>query len=76
MPPQQSILRRRSFDVFSLWALLATIGVALVVAIPFVSTPIAVTKTFFLAAGALITLALYILARLTRGNIIFPSTVL
>ncbi|MHB8860611.1 MAG: hypothetical protein ACYC48_02655 [Minisyncoccota bacterium] len=76
MPSQQSIPPRRSFDVFSLWALLATVGVALIVVIPFVSTPLATTKTFFLTAGALVTLALYILARLTRGNIIFPSTVL
>ncbi len=34
------------------------------------------TKTFVLAAGAIITLALYILARLARGNLIFPSTML
>ena len=76
MPPQQSTPRQRSFDIFSLRALLVTIGIALVVVIPSFPAPLLVTKTFLLAVGALVTLALYILARLTRGNIIFPSTVL
>ena len=76
MPPQQTTPRQRSFDTFSLRALLVTIGLALVVVIPSFSTPLLVTKTFLLAAGALVTLALYILARLVRGNAIFPSTVL
>ncbi|MBU6388619.1 hypothetical protein KGQ72_01970 [Patescibacteria group bacterium] len=38
--------------------------------------PSSTTKTFLLAAGAIITLALYILARLGRGNVIFPPSVL
>jgi tetratricopeptide (TPR) repeat protein len=41
-----------------------------------VAAPFATTKSFVLAAGALITLALYILARLSRGNVILPPFVL
>ncbi|MBI4133724.1 tetratricopeptide repeat protein [Candidatus Uhrbacteria bacterium] len=40
--------------------------------IPNVLVPLNTLKTFALAAGTLITLALYILVRLSRGNIVFP----
>lgn len=78
MPPQQSvsISQRRSLDTVSTWALFVTVVAALFVITPFVAIPFTTTKTFVLAAGALITLALYILARLTRGNVIFPSSLL
>ena len=78
MPPQQSvsISQRRSLDTVSTWALFVTVIAALFVITPFASIPFTTTKTFVLAAGALITLALYILARLTRGNVIFPSSLL
>src|ERR1035437_9184465 len=78
MPPQHSVSvpQRRSLDTVSTWALLITIVAALFVITPFASIPSVTTKTFLLAAGALITLALYILARLTRGNVIFPPAVL
>ena len=78
MPPQQSVSipQRRSLDTVSVWSLLITIVAALFVITPFLAIPFATTKTFLLAAGALITLALYILARLTRGNVIFPSSLL
>ena len=76
MPPQQNISRRRSLDTLSIWALLTTIVAALIVVIPATTIPLVTTKTFILAAGALVTLALYILARLTRGNVIFPSSFL
>ena len=76
MSPQSSTPRRRSFDTASIWALLITIAAALVIVIPSATTPFATTKTFLLAVGTLVTLALYILARLTRGNVIFPSSVL
>jgi len=77
MPPQQSVSpQRRSLDTISVWALLITIVAALFVVSPFVSVPLGTTKTFLLAAGVLITLAIYILARLTRGNIVFPSSLL
>lgn len=75
MPPQPTVSSRHSFDRFSIWALLATIILALVV-VPSSAMPLMATKTFLLAAGTLITLALYILARLTRGNVIVPSTML
>src|SRR5512146_36289 len=74
MPPQQSVAQRRSLDTISIWALLATFIVALFIFIPSTSIPFVATKTFVLAAGALITLALYILARLSRRNVIFPSS--
>lgn len=74
MPPQQTavVSRTRSFEAISTWALIATLAAALFIFIPATSTSLATTKTFLLAAGALTTLALYILARLSRGNIIFP----
>lgn len=78
MPPQQSvsISQRRSLDTVSTWALFVTVIAALFVITPFMAISFATTKTFILAAGALVTLALYILARLTRGNVIFPSSLL
>ncbi len=78
MPPQQSMVapRRRSLETISIWALLATLVVAVFIFIPSSTVPFTTTKTFLLAAGALITLALYILARLGRGNIIFPPLML
>lgn len=78
MPPQQPVLatRRLSIETISVWALFATIIVAVFAFVPFVAVPFAITKTFLLAAGALITLALYILARLGRGNVILPPFVL
>lgn len=77
MPPQQlSTSPRRSLDTISIWALLITLAAALIVAVPTTSVLITTTKTFILAAGALIALAVYILARLARGNVIFPPALL
>ena len=77
MPPQSAVTpNRRSLDTISIWALFVTIVAAMFVFIPSMAVSFATTKTFLLAAGALITLALYILARLSRGNVIFPSSVL
>jgi len=77
MPPQQNpAAPRRSIETVSIWALFVTCIVAVFFFIPSTTTPLMVTKTFLLAAGALITLALYILARLSRGNVIFPPLVL
>jgi len=67
---------RRSLEIISVWALIATLIVSVLIFIPFSPVPSGITKTFILAAGALITLALYILARLGRGNIIFPPFLL
>ena len=77
MLPQKSINgSRRSLESSSIWALIATLVVALFIFIPSSSVSLTTTKVFLLAAGAIITLALYILARLSRGNIIFPPGIL
>lgn len=76
MPPQQPTGGSRSLDAISILALFITFIMAMFIFIPSVAVSSVTTKTFLLAAGALITLALYILARLSRGNVIFPSTVL
>ncbi|TSC71139.1 MAG: Tfp pilus assembly protein PilF [Parcubacteria group bacterium Gr01-1014_49] len=77
MPPQQqTIAPRRSLETISVWALLATLVAAIFFFLPYSAVPFATTKTFLLAAGTLITLALYILARLGRGNVIFPPLLL
>src|SRR3989344_4434795 len=73
MPPQQpiAITQRRSLDAVSIWALVVTLAAAMFIFVPS-SIQLETTKAFLLAARTLITLALYILARLGRGNIIFP----
>ncbi len=81
MPPYQSAVtavtpRRRSLETISVLALFATLAVSLFAFIPSTTVPLAATKTFVLAAGVLITLALYILARLARGNVILPPSIL
>lgn len=85
MPPQQSTAApldlarskpRRSLETMSVWALIGTLVLSIFIVIPSASVPFTATKTFVLAAGALITLALYILARLGRGNVILPPLVL
>jgi len=64
--------RRMSFDALALWTLTITAALAAVVFVPSANIPFIYTKVSVLALGALITLGLYILARLTRGNIIVP----
>lgn len=78
MPPQQAAgeQRRRSIETISIWALVGTLTVGLFAVIPSSAVPAVITKTYILAAGALITLALYILARLSRGNVILPPLTL
>lgn len=77
MPPHvPAVATRRSIEAISIWALLITFVAAIIVFIPSASVPFLATKTFLLAAGTLVTLALYILARLGRGNIIFPPLLL
>lgn len=75
MPPAQPA-SRRSLESVNVYVLIATIIAALFIIIPNSAIPLATTKAFLLAAGALITLAVYILARLSRGNIILPPLVL
>ena len=69
-------MRRSSFETAAVWALLATIVLAAIIVIPVSTIPFLYTKVFVLGAGATITLALYILARLTRGNVVLPPTLL
>lgn len=59
-----------------MWVLLATVGAALLIVTPGFATPAIITKTFLLAAGTLLTLALFIIARLSRGNMVLPPLAL
>jgi len=63
---------RRSIETISVWAFFGTLIAAVFFFIPSMSVSLTTTKVFVLAAGALITLALYVLARLSRGNVILP----
>ncbi len=77
MPPYQpTVPRRRSLETVGAAALFLTFVAAIFVFIPSVSVPFMATKSFMLAAGALVTLAFFILARLSRGSIIFPPLTL
>ncbi|MEA2701394.1 MAG: hypothetical protein QOE22_103 [Candidatus Parcubacteria bacterium] len=68
--------RRTSFDALALWTLTITAALATVVFVPSANIPFIYSKVTVLALGGLITLGLYILARLTRGNIIVPPLTL
>lgn len=77
MPAQTTVLSPRfSLEQGSIWALAATILVAALVVIPSSLFPFLPTKAFALALGAVVTLAVYILARLSRGNFILPPALL
>src|SRR3989338_9322095 len=67
-----AVSRRLSFDTAATWALALTVALAAIALIPFDSVSFVYTKTFILSLGGFIALALYILARLTRGNLIVP----
>lgn len=68
--------RRFSFDTLAIWALTLTAAVATIAFVPAATIPFLFTKVSILAIGGLIALALYILARLSRGNIIVPPVAL
>ncbi len=55
-----------------MWSLIFSIAAAVLVFSPSNSVTFVPTKTFVLAAGAVISLALFILARLSRGNLVAP----
>src|SRR3989344_8713262 len=76
MPPQSPSTRRISLEWASVWVLAATIIISTVAIIPTVAFPLIPTKAFLLGVGVLATLAVWILARLSRGNIIFPPAML
>ncbi len=64
--------RRFSFDIATTIAVLGSVVLASVAFIPAANIPFVFTKVSILAIGTLVTLVLYILARLTRGNAIVP----
>ncbi|MDE1965819.1 MAG: tetratricopeptide repeat protein [Patescibacteria group bacterium] len=70
--PSQSASRRFSFDTAAMWALSVTVALGAIVLIPSASIPFLFTKVSLFALGAIVTLVLYVLARLTRGNVIVP----
>ena len=74
--PQAAAPQRSSLDTWSIRALVGTLILAAIVFIPSGSVPFTATKTLILAAGAIITLALYILARLGRGSVVLPPLTL
>jgi len=77
MPPQSlDTTPRRSLEVWNVWALIATLFVAVVLVTPFLSIGLSTTKAFVLAAGAIVTLVLFIIARLSRGSVIVPPLAL
>lgn len=71
-PVRARAARRFSFDTASIWVIVISIALAIVAFIPSTTVSFLYTKIAILAIGGLIALAFYILARLTRGNIIVP----
>ncbi|HWH07141.1 MAG TPA: tetratricopeptide repeat protein [Candidatus Paceibacterota bacterium] len=71
-----SLPRRFSFDNASVWVLAITGLLATAAFIPVATIPFLYTKVSILAIGGLIALMLFILARLTRGNVIIPPVTL
>lgn len=77
MPPQSTgTVVRSPLERANVWALALTIIIATLIVPLGASLPYVQTKAYALAAGTLITLALYILARLGRGNVILPPLAL
>jgi len=68
--------RRFSFDSASIWMLALTGLLAAVAFVPAATIPFLYTKISILALGGLLALMLFILARLTRGNVIVPPITL
>jgi cytochrome c-type biogenesis protein CcmH/NrfG len=73
MNPENVVASRRiSFETASVWAIALTVALATLVLIPSSSIPFLYTKVSLLALGSIVILALFILARLTRGNVVLP----
>jgi tetratricopeptide (TPR) repeat protein len=68
--------KRFSFDTAAMWSLAITGGLSAIALIPSASIPFLYTKVSLIAIGVLVTLACFILARLTRGNVILPPLTL
>lgn len=64
--------KRFSFDSAANWTLIGTFALGILALIPSATIPFIYTKVTVLALGALLALAFFVLARLTRGNIIVP----
>ena len=76
MPPHSSAVPGRSLEGWNVWALTITMVAAVMMVTPTLAIPLGITKTFILAAGAVVTLVLFIIARLSRGTVIFPPLML
>ena len=72
VPSSRARAKGFSFDSSSIWVLTVATALAAIAFIPSTTIPFLYTKISVLAIGALIALAFYILARLTRGNVIVP----
>lgn len=70
--PAGLTVRRFSFDTAAIWTLSVTVALGAILLVPSAGFPFLLTKVSLFALGVIITLALYILARLTRGNVIAP----
>ena len=79
-PVSSAAPRRFSFDKAATWAIVLSVAVAAVAMFfpfaPVITIPFIFTKVSILAIGVLIALALFILARLTRGNVVIPPPLL
>ncbi len=69
-------VRRFSFDTAAVWILAIVAFLSTVALIPNSTVSIFGTKVAILATGALVALIAYIIARLVRGNIVFPPLLL
>ena len=69
-------VKRFSFDTAAVWIVGGIAFLSTVVLIPSNTVSLFGTKVSLLATGALIALIAYIIARLVRGNIVFPPLML
>ena len=69
-------MRRFSFDTAAVWILAVVAFLSTVALIPDNTVSLFGTKVAILAAGALVALIAYLIARLVRGNIVFPPLLL
>lgn len=69
-------MKRFSFDTASVWIIALVAFLSAVVIIPGNSVSLFGTKVSILATGALVALITFIIARLVRGNVVFPPLAL
>ncbi len=69
-------VRRFSFDTAAVWILAIVAFLSAVILIPTYPVSLFGTKVTLLAGGSLIALIAYVVARLVRGNIVFPPLML